>query len=434
MSLVSSFEVQLQAFSAALSRRSFGHFVTILTGWVLCGRRTITRMLIAAGVVGQKHHSIFHRFFAKANWSLDLMGLLLFRMLEPFLSDPCLLSLDDTLAHKRGRKMYGVGMHHDPLLSGQGKIVTAWGHNWIVLAVIVRFPIWPERVFSLPVLARLYVNKKSSAKWNRPYRTHGEIALQMIHLLCNSCKNRHFHVVADSAYGGRNVLAQLPANCDLTTGLTLDARLYTAAPPPTGRRGRPRVRGDRLPSPQQMLHGTRQHMKMRLYGRKQDLEFAETTAYLHYAPQRPVKIVAVEPLQVGCKRRAYYSTCHSATAQQVLGWYAQRWSVEVTFHDAKQHLGFEDPPGWTRRAVERTAPMAMFLYSLIVIWFVQHAAHHAPVTTYPWYRSKQLPSFRDMLLALRRESLEEAFLALGPDPIPLSKIQKTLQYVLEIAV
>lgn len=115
MTLVSSFEVQLQAFRSAFRKRSFSHLITILTGWVLCRRRTVTRMLIAAGVAGTKHHSVFHRFFSSARWSLDRLGLILFGMLEPHLSGACLLSLDDTLAHKRGRKMYGVGMHHDPI-------------------------------------------------------------------------------------------------------------------------------------------------------------------------------------------------------------------------------------------------------------------------------------------------------------------------------
>jgi hypothetical protein len=433
MGFVSSFEVELQPFRGAMTRRSFRNLVTILTGWVLSGRRCITRMMVAANVVGVRHHSTYHRFFSAAHWSLDNLGLIVFQRILCYVEETILLSLDDTLAHKRGRKMYGVGMHHDPLLSGQGKVVTSWGHNWVVLSVIVRFPLWPERVFSLPILVRLYLNKKAAAKWKVPYRTQGELALEMINLLCKPRKNRRFHVIADGAYGTQKLLAQLPDNCDLTSTLHMDARLYEAPPPRTGRRGRPRKRGRQLPTPEQMLARRRRRLKMKLYGRKQDVEVAQTVAYLHQLPQRPVCVVAVEPLQAGCRRRAFYSTCHQATARQVLSWYAQRWSLEVTFHDAKQHLGFEDPPGRTRRAVERTAPMALLLYDLIVLWYVEYAAHRSPLRVLPWYPTKRQPSFSDMLLALRRESLEETIFAPGIEPLVASKIKNMLEFMLQTA-
>src|SRR4026207_2068904 len=127
MALVSSFDFELQPLRAAMSPRSFRTLVPILPGWVLSGRRCITRMMVAANVVGTRHHSTFHRFFSAAHWSLDNLGLIVFQRILRYVEETILLSLDDTLAHKRGRKMYGVGMHHDPLLSGQGKVVTSWG-------------------------------------------------------------------------------------------------------------------------------------------------------------------------------------------------------------------------------------------------------------------------------------------------------------------
>jgi hypothetical protein len=433
MCLVSSFEALLQPLRTAMTRPSFNKLVTILTGWVLSAERTVTRMLVAAGVAGAMHHSVFHRVFAGARWSRDRFGLIVFGLIEHYISGTILLSLDDTLAHKRGRKMYGVGMHHDPLLSGQGKIVTSWGHNWVVLAVVVQFANWPHRVFSLPILFRLYVNKKSAAKSKVAYRTHSELALEMLSLVCEHRKNRHFHVVADSAYGGQQVLHHLPRNCDLTSGLKLNARLYEAPPPrQNGQRGRPRKRGGRLPSPDQMLKAGAQSLQMNLYGRKNDVEVAYTKGYLFSTPNRLLAVVAVEPLRQGCRRRAFYSTCHDASAEQILTWYAQRWSLEVTFHDSKQHLGFEDPPGWSRRAVERTAPMAMLLYSFTLIWYVEEGCRHDEITILPWYRTKCEPSFRDMLLALRRESLKQEFL-LHQHMLPTAKINETLQYLLEIA-
>jgi hypothetical protein len=97
-------------------------------------------------------------------------------------------------------------------------------------------------------------------------------------------------------------------------------------------------------------------------------------------------------------------------AETVLEWYARRWSLEVTIHDSKGYLGFEEPQGWTRRAVERTAPMAMLLYSLIVLWFATHGHRHVRFPYRPWYRQKREPSFADMLTTLRRQCLRETFL------------------------
>lgn len=89
-----------------------------------------------------------------------------------------------------------------------------------------------------------------------------------------------------------------------------------------------------------------------------------------------MRVVAMEALKGGRKPEAFYSTCHDATAEQVLDWYFRRWSIEVTNHDCKQHLGFEEPQGWTRRAVERTAPLARLLYAVIVLWFAREGARH----------------------------------------------------------
>ena len=152
-------------------------------------------------------------------------------MIEPWLDGgTVLLGLDDTLARKRGLRVFGVGMHHDPLLSTRKTALMNWGHSWVVLGVIVELPFRRGHYFSLPILFRLYVNKKTAAKKRLRYRTRPELAVEMLALLCKHYENRRFHVVADSAYGGQSVLRQLPDNCDLTSRLDLDARLYD--PPP----------------------------------------------------------------------------------------------------------------------------------------------------------------------------------------------------------
>lgn len=424
MNLVSSFVELIQQVSYVMSVPTSSSFMTVLSGWVFARRHTVTRMIMAAGAVktkpgprssrsragaGVKHHSAFHRLFAAARWSLDELGMAVFALIEPWLGDgPVMLALDDTLARKRGLKVYGVGMHHDPLISTRKVARVNWGHSWVVLSVIVRFPFCAEQCFALPILFRLYINKQTVAKKGGWYRTRPALAVEMLYTLCRAYENRRFHVVADSTYGGQSVLGDLPSNCDLTSRLDLDARLYDAVPARIpGTNGRPRKRGARLPTPRQMLTQRARRQILNIYGRRDQVRMTDCLGRVYAVPDRNLRVVAVEPLTGGRRVQAFYSTCHEATPQQVLIWYAMRWSIEMTFQNSKTYLGFEEPQGWTRRAVERTAPTAMLLYSLVALWFARCGHRHYAPAQRPWYRTKRHPSFADMLATLRQESVRE---------------------------
>jgi hypothetical protein len=240
--------------------------------------------------------------------------------------------------------------------------------------------------------------------------------------------------VGDSTYGGQSILGLLPPNCDLTSRTTLDARLYEAPPPhKPGRPGRPRRRGQKLPPPKEMLSKGGRQIKLSVYGRTQTARVAEAEARLHAVPERPVKIVAVEALSGGRGREAFYSTVAEARAEDVLRWYSMRWSVEVTFHDSKQYLGFEEPQGWSERAVERTAPMAMLLYTLIVHWYVSEGHREARLRIPPWYTRKSRPSFADMLSALKRLSLQQRISASGLGRRGSKKMFQLLENLINLA-
>jgi hypothetical protein len=414
---------------------TFDSFLTVVTGWVFARRRTLTGMILAADAVGSKHHSAYHRLFAAARWSLDELGLAVFAlMLLPLLNGLVLLGIDDTLARKRGLKVFGVGMHPDPRLSTRKTAITNWGHCWVVLGVICKLPFCGDRFFCLPILFRLYVPKKTADKKGLSYRTKPQLAVQMLQLLCGRFENRRFHAIGDSAYGGKSVLLHLPANCDLTSRLAMDARLYDA-PVNVKRRkgGRPRKRGTRLPTPEQMLAGRCRHLTLDIYGRRDKSRVAECVARVHAAPDRPLKVVAVEPLGGGRKSQAFFSTCAGDSIEQVLTRYASRWSLEVTNHDAKGQLGFEEPQGWTRRAVQRTAPTAMLLYTLVVVWFSREGHRHYRPPNRPWYVGKTQPSFADMLATLRCESARHEVLSMGLHGTGSRKVVKTLLHAVKQA-
>lgn len=404
MGLPETFLQLVVCLGASMTAPTLTSLVTVVQGWLFAGRHTLTGVLIALGEDSAKHFSAYYRLFATARWSLDTLGLALFELLRPLLAEgPVPLTLDDTLARKRGLKMFGVGMHHDPLASSRKYAVTSWGHSWVVLAVRVQLPCCPGRFFSLPVLFRLYLNQKTAARWHLRYRTRPELAVELLHCLCSHFPQQRFHVYADSGYAGQSVLAHLPQNCDMTSRLPLNARLYTPAPERRpGTMGRPRKRGQRLPSPRQMLqHQRARRVTLQLYGRQDKVRLVEAVAHWYGVPQRPLKVVVVEPLTGGRPVQAFYSTDIHQSAEQVLEGYSGRWSIEEAFQGSKSHLGFEEPQGWSRQAVRRTAPLAMLLYSLTVLWFAQHGHALYKPPCRPWYRHKVRPSFADMLATLR---------------------------------
>jgi hypothetical protein len=429
MALVASFVELVQPLSFAMSTPVFSRFLILLTGWIFAPRRTVTGMLVAAGVAGVQHHAAFHRVFSAARWSLDQLGLIVFLLVKRLLPEGTVkLSLDDTEAHKRGLKVYGVGMHHDPLLSTRKQPVLTWGHSWVILSVIVALPCCPNRVFSLPILFRLYLNHDAVARARRAYRSRPELAVALLHVLCTAHPELHFHLFADATYAGEPVLGHLPSNCDLTSRLPMNARLYEAPPLRTpGTPGRPRKRGAKLPTPEQMLRQKGRRVTHAIYGRKQKARVVDAVARWHGVPDRPLRVVVIEPLSGGRPEQAFYSTCVGDTAEQVVVGYAGRWSIEETNRGDKGDLGFEEPQGWSRLAVLRTAPIGMLLYSLIVLWFAR-VGHklYCPLDR-PWYRTKTQPSFADMLRTLRRESLLAMISAqVGKEHLPQNLVASLL--------
>src|SRR5215470_17704245 len=196
MELTSSFRDLLPHFAPVFTAPTYHTFVAIVAGWVLSQRhRFITEVIFSGGNVGNGHWSRFHRFFSHAAWDIDTFSLFLAKLVVTILAPGAttLWAVDDTLCRKRGLTLYGAGMHYDPLISSRSKRLVSWGHDWVVLCLIIAKPFWaPTKVFALPVAMRLYRNrqgltkgKKSRAKAsvtrrNPNHRTRPELARELI--------------------------------------------------------------------------------------------------------------------------------------------------------------------------------------------------------------------------------------------------------------
>ena len=426
MELTQSFLELLVDFAPIFTSPSFLTFIEILTGWILSHRhRYITEVIFAGGNVDNGHWSRFHRFFSHAAWDIDALAAQLAHLVVRVfaLGAPLLWAVDDTLCRKRGLTLYGAGMHHDPLISSRAKPLVSWGHDWVVLCLLIVNPFWaPTKVFALPVAWRLYRNRqgltkgkkgKAKAKRRDPnHRTRPELALELIELAAAWFPNQKILVLGDSAYGGRSVLSHLPANVDLISHVHSKGALYAQpAERLPGARGPRRKKGDRLPTMVQWANDPKSSWtKLRFdqFGLHARLA-VKTRQALYYKAGRDrlLTIVLVRDLEGKRPDQMFYCTELTWTARQILCAYACRWAIECTFENCKQFLGLEDPANRVAKAVERTAPMALFVYSLVVVWF--HVAGHAFLRFphRPWYRKKQEPSFADLLTTLRRLSHED---------------------------
>lgn len=445
MNLVPSFLQWLQPFFQQMTAPTYVSLLTVLAGWICARRHTVSSALLAQSHC-PKHFSAYHRVFAAATWSLDAVGLALLGLILrrcTATGSPVFLAVDDTLCRKCGYRLFGAGMHYDPLLTGRklsnaNRSLKSRGHCWVVLAVVLAFPFRPGHYYCLPLLFRLFLNRRSAQRHRRPYRSRPELALQMLQKVCSDFQGCHCHLLADSAYAGQQTLRGLPENCDLTARWILNAWLHAPPAAPTGRKGRPAKLGQPLCKTADLLESRCEHLRVDQYGLHQTCRVSRVLACLRTVPQRPLSVVASEPLSASGrprpKRRAvYYSTVREASAQQVLSWYALRWSMEVSFHDGKQQLGLDQPQGWSPRAVERLAPTLMLLYSLVVLWFADEGHRHYRPPWRPWYGAKVHASFADMLATLREQSLEAAFSATPPPDRPPRKWLQTLLNVLQQA-
>ena len=440
--LVSSFAEFLLSFAPAFSQPSFANFTTLITGWVFCmGRRTVTGLITAAGAIGGKHFSCYHRFFSRAKWDLDSLGRIILGLALHFVPKNAviLLAADDTLARKTGKRIWGAAMHHDPLRSTRRKHFFSFGHSWVVLSIVIPLPCMPGKYLALPFLFRLYRKKKKKLPPGRPkgerkqcgeatakeYRTRPQLASEMLAIAAEWLPGRRIRVVGDSEYSGKSVSRSLPERTNLVGRMPMNAALYDKpGPRKPHQRGPNRKKGERLPNPAELAASRKvswTKTTVDIYGRTVKI-WLKTMQALWYgsAGERPVTMVVTRDPSGKWRNDCFFTTDLTMTPVEIIETIAKRWALEVTFRDAKQCLGFEEPQSRTPKAVERTAPVAMVLYSATVLWYARagRALRERWFPERPWYsrkkRQNRTASFGVCLATLRQASWMEMNLG---DPI-----------------
>jgi hypothetical protein len=417
----SSLAGMLSLLAPCFTQPTFQTFNAMVVGFV--GRIrdcTVTGMLQAAGLAGGWHHSRAHDFFARRRWNPDDLGLALLDFLVvTFLKPaaPIRLAVDDTLFGRSGRRVWGAHYLHDGAQpEGSGRR-TRWGNCWVVVVLIVELPCLGGRPVGLPILFRLFRPKDDQ---HHERRSQPELARELIDMVLARFPTRIIELVMDGAYATK-AWRGLPDHVTVTTRMRANAAVFALAPPRTGKRGRPALKGARLASLAK-LAAAAVFEPITITGPdgRSRVEHVWSTTCLWYGPfhTRPVVIMLIrKPDRSEGFDVAIASTDTAATSAELIARYDSRWTIETAHQEAKAH-GVGQARNRVQKAVERTVPFGFLAQTITIAWYALHGDPDADLQarrrTAPWYRQKQTVSYTDMLAALRRELIRHEYWAQAP--------------------
>ena len=429
---IPSLAALLDLFAPCFRAEVLGTFKAMVGAWALCpGPRTISEVWQATGQAARRHHGTAYALFHSAKWNWDELGKILILVIVARLvpNGVVWLVVDDTLCHKRGATVAFGGFYLDAVMSTKKQKHLRFGVNWIVLGIAVHLPFRKDRYFCLPVLWRAYRKKGLPDHQKRT-----EAAAQMARQVAGWLPNRECWLVGDSAYVNSSVLRDRPANLKVLGPLRWDAALYELPPArKAGQRGAPRKRGDRLPTPREMIEDTGRYQAV-----TRTIEFASQSRRLRVQVVRnvlwyagsgtePVSLVLVRDPKGVWRDEVLLATGAEVSADFVVSGYCRRWSIEVAFHDSKQFVGLHDPQVRCERSVERAHPMSWFVSSVSVLWYAAVGKRGKQVRRdRPWYKHKKGPTFADMLGALRLNLWDERITRRSGTSVPTPKMLDTL--------
>jgi hypothetical protein len=432
------FAAIILCFAPLFFQRSWRHAEMLLIGAILTpGRRTVTSILRITGLGRERRFVNYHRVLNRAAWSgraaaRVLLGLLL----DAFVPrGPVILGLDDTIERRRGKRIRAKGIYRDPVRSSHGHFVKASGLRWLSLMVLVSVP-WAGRVWALPFLTALAPSERYSREHRKRHKKLTDWARQLVLQARRWIPKRPLVLVADSGFAALEFLAALVRHGVIcVTRLRLDAALYKPAPPRRpGTIGRPRTKGARLPSLAEVLTDTATPWQRVIvpgwYGEGDRLvEICSGSAVWHHAglPVVPIRWVLLRDPHGRFDPQALLCTDRAQDPVQIVRWFVQRWQVEVTFREVRDHLGVETQRQWSDQAIARTTPCLLGLFSIVTLLGTR-VGHHARlrVSATAWYHKKR-PTFSDTLAAVRRHVwCEQGFLA-SRHSSELAKLQPALR-------
>src|SRR3982751_1868584 len=332
----------LLAFAPLFRARLWERAQLLLLGAILTpGKRTICSVLRVVGLNADTHFQNYHRVLNRARWSSRAARrILLGWLVQAFApSGPILVGLDDTIERRWGKKIQARGIYRDPVRSSRSHFVKTSGLRWLSLMLLAEIP-WAGRVWALPFLTVLAPSERYHQKRQRRHKTLPDWGRQMLLQLRRWLPDRRLVLVVDSGYAALDFLGSLanrrqPITC--ITRLRLDAQLYVpAAPRYKGQIGRPRRKGERLPSLRQRVTDPQTRWRRitvpHWYSAgPRTIQVATGTAvwYRVALPVVPLRWVLIRDPQQQFRTQALLCTDLGVAPEQVVQWFVLSCTCQV---------------------------------------------------------------------------------------------------------
>ncbi len=431
----------LLSFAPVFSQPTSQRFLLLLGSAIITrGPRTVSNLLRTVGTLATGHSSSYRRVFSKSRWSLLRLACALIRQVFTLLPEdlPVVLVGDDTVFGHPGPHVYGKARHRDPVRSSHAFTAWRYGHKWVVLAVLIRFP-FANRPWALPVLVALYQSEENDRRQRRRHRTPAQHMIRLLRLMLRWFPDRRFVLVGDSAYGTHEVARfchHHRRRLALVSKLHPEANLFEPPPPYTGN-GRPRVKGQRLPKPREAVSAARRFQRRTVgwYGggtRRVETRGGRGHWYKSGEGLVPILWVFVRDRE-GTHRDEYlYTTDIRLSTEQMIRYYTGRWNIETTFQEAHSCLHVESVRPWCRASVLRETSCLFGLYSIVAMLY-----HNLPedrrIGRIEW-PGKTGVTFSDALTVVRRWIWSEGVFAQLENGADLEKLPVPIRETLYSAL
>jgi len=437
--LPSAMILLLRPFAPLFSKRVWTHVQVLLAGAILTpAQRTVTAALRVVGLGDSPHFQRYHRVLNRASWSSLTVSRVLLRLLvAAFVPDgPLVVGVDETLERRMGAQITAKGVYRDAVRSSHSHFVKATGLRWVALMLLTPIP-WAKRVWALPFLTALAPSERANAAAGKRHKAVTDWAWQLLLVVRRWWPERAIIVVADSGYAAIRLLARciaLPHPITVITRLRLDAALYEPAPPRLpGQIGRPRQKGKRLPTLAARTTDPATDWQVVIavdwYGKgARSVELVSETAVWYHSglPPVPIRWVLIRDPQERFATQALLCTNLTVPPEQIIRWFVRRWQMETTLEEARRHLGVETQRQWTDKAIRRTTPALLGLFSLVTLLAHPHlTAHPDVIRQTAWYR-KRTPTFADALALVRQEIWAHETFCMSGDDAEMVKVPRAL--------
>ena len=381
---IPSLDLVLQCLLPVFTQPSFQTHVEVLLGWVMClGKRTefgVFQTIQADTPLSRRERHPFDRFynfFSRTAWTVHDLAHQIAVAIVVRLSPRGLLYLvvDDTLLHKRGKHVYGLGWFRDAVASTAKRVAVASGNHWVVVALAIPIP-KTSKFYCLPIHAMLHLAGKNQ-------KSEATLAKQMLQDILGWFPERKLVFIGDGAYATKHLLEDLDPRVTYVGVMRADAALYNPIVPkqPKSKRGRKPEKGPRLPNPRDAVKkadGNRggrgpwtwQTIKATAYGVTRKLQVLSFRAlWPEVRGLVPILVVLVRDPLGKFADKYLFTTDLDADVSWVISAFSRRWAIEVAFKASKQVMKIQAPQHWCRQSIEKLSPWVWLMQSVISLWY-----------------------------------------------------------------